>query len=536
MTRFKLNAAAYAVLAVVFVGIAALVIYEGFAWTVNRKYVPEGKSLLLRYKGPLLLAWNNEYAENRFVEKEGEIGVLKDMPGPGRHFYCPIWWERTLVDDVVVRPGELAVVTSKLGENLPNGQILVDGDLGETKYKGVLRRTFGPGRYRVNPYGYDCKIVKTEQDENGKQSGWVEVYPGYVGVVTYLTDNPYVTPKRSPGIQKDTLPPGLYPINPREMHVDMVSIGFNAEEISTEKKKDARGAVIFDESGEEMPVANTGISFPSSDGFKIYMDFSAIWGILPEQAPDVVIRFGNLEAVRQKVILPQCESICRNNGSKLGAVGLLIGDSRRKFQENVDTDFSKVLKEKNISLLYGLIRHIFIPKEVREPIQKGYVADELALTRAQETTTAKMEGTLREKEQNVLLEAAKITEGTKKFIAEIKAEGQKQSETIAAETERKVAAIDRQCAEIDAKKTVALGEADNAAKKMQQEAKAQLFELAVKAFGDPTAYTKWQFAQGLPEDIDLKMIYSGAGTLWTDLKGLTPVLNVKPDKAEKPAK
>jgi hypothetical protein len=535
MNRIKLNMASWLVLAVFFLVFAGLFVFQAFDWTVNRIYVPAGKSLLLRYKGPLLLMWNNKYAEGQFAQ-DGEIGVLENMPGPGRHFYCPIWWERTLVDDVVVKPGELAIVTSKLGGNLPSGQFLVDGDLGEAKSKGILRRTFGPGRYRINPYGYEYKIYKTEQEDAGngqiKQSGWVKIFPGYVGVMTYLSENPNVAPKRLPGIQKDTLPPGLYPINPREIQIDMVSIGYNAEEISTEKKKDSRGAIIYDESGEELPMANTGISFPSSDGFKIYMDFSAVWGIMPDQAPELIGRFGNLEAVKQKVILPQCESICRNNGSKLGAVGLLIGKSRREFQENVDTDFSKVLKEKNISLLYGLVRHIFIPKEVREPIQKGYVADELALTRAQETTTAKMEATLRESEQTVLLEAAKITEGTKKVIAETKAAGQKDSETIAAETEKKVAAIDRQCAEIDAQKTVALGEATNASNKMQQEARAQLFELAVKAFGDPTAYTKWQFAQGLPEDIDLKMIYSGPGTLWTDLKGLTPVLNVKPEKGK----
>ena len=65
---------------------------------------------------------------------------------------------------------------------------------------------------------------------------------------------------------------------------------------------------------------------------------------------------------------------------------------------------------------------------------------------------------------------------------------------------------------------------------MQQEAKAELFGLAVKAFGDPAAYTQWEFAQGLPENIDLKMIYSGPGTLWTDLKGVVPTLNVKPEQ------
>ena len=325
----------------------------------------------------------------------------------------------------------------------------------------------------------------------------------------------------------------MYAVNPYEMQIDLISIGFNAEEISTEKIKDSYGKIVLDESGEEQPVPKTGITFPSSDGFRIHMDFSAVWGVLPKQAPNIIRRFGNIDAVRQKVILPQSESICRNNGSKLGAVELLVGDSRQKFQADVDVAFKMILDEKDISLLYGLIRHIYIPKEVREPIQKGYIADELALTRTQETETAKMEAKLREAEQKVLLEAARISETTKKMVAETKATGQKEAETTVAETERKVATIDRQCAEIDAQKTVTLGEADNASKRMLQEARASLFELAVKAFGDPTAYTKWQFAQGLPEDIDLKMIYSGPGTFWTDLKGITPVLNVKPEKTGK---
>ena len=511
--------------------VLALPLYEVLEWTVNYYYVPEGKSLLLRYKGPLIFTGGNKYAARGQFAGDGEIGVKEAMPGPGRHFYCPIWWERTLVNDWVVQPGQLAVVTSKMGEDLPSGQFLVDGDVGQTKHRGILRRTFGPGRYRINPYAYDVKIVEPAQSETGKFSGWVHVNPGYVGVVTYLAEDP--ARRRKTGIQNDTLPPGLYPINPHEIQVDLVSVGYNAKELSTEKLKDERGRPLVDESGEEQPVPDTGISFPSADGFKIYMDFSAVWGIMPRQAPDIVRRFGNLEAVEQKVITPQCESICRNNGSKLGAVELLIGDSRQKFQEDVDAEIRLILTDKNISMLYGLVRHIYIPKDVREPIQKGYVADELTLTRSQETTTAKMEGRLREAEQKVLLEAARITENTKKLAAEVSANGQKDAETIAAETEHRVAAIDRRCAEIDAQKTVAIGAADNAAKRMQQEARAQLFELAVKAFGDASAYTKWQFAQGLPASIDLRMIYSGTGTLWTDLKGIVPTLNVKPEQQER---
>jgi hypothetical protein len=519
--------------------VVAVAGYEAFEWTVNRVYVPEGKSLQLRYKGPLIFTWlAKEAGVGKFAdESNGEMGVLEQLRGPGRHFYCPIWWERNIVDDVVVHTGEIAYINSMLGEegtSRKEGQFLVSGDIGQTQEKGTLRRILGPGRYRINPYGYRTTIVQTLVTQAGKNqlkhSGWVRIPAGYVGVQTYLTDDPDAKPARHAGIQDDVLPPGLYAINPKERQIDIVSIGYDAKEISTEKQKDENGKVLVDESGEGLPLPDTGIYFPSSDGFKIHMDFSVVWGVLPNQCPDMIRRFGNLEAVEQKIIVPQSESICRNNGSRMGAVELLVGDTRQKFQDGVDTAFQKVLKEKNITLLYGLVRHIYIPKEVREPIQKGYIADELTLTREQETTTAKTEAKLREAEQKVLLETAKITEETKKLVASVKATGQQTSEQMQADTDRKVATVDRQAAEIDAQRVVTLGEAESQAKKLQQQSKAELFGLAVKAFGEPAAYTQWEFAEGLPDDINLKMIYAGKGTLWTDLKGIVPTLPVTGEK------
>jgi regulator of protease activity HflC (stomatin/prohibitin superfamily) len=515
--------------------VTALAGFEIFEWTVNRVYVPEGQSLQLRYKGPLIFTWLSKKAENgKFAdESKGEVGVLERLRGPGRHFYCPIWWERKLVDDVLVHPGEIAVLNSMLGEeggDRKDGQFLVAGDVGHTEHKGTLRHVLGPGRYRINPYAYQHTIYKAEVSDVGqlKHSGWVEIPAGYVGVQTYLTDDP--VSKRHAGIQDDVLPPGLYAINPKERQIDLISIGYDAKEISTEKQKDENGRMVVDESGEGLPVPDTGISFPSSDGFKIHMDFSVVWGVMPDQCPDMIRRFGDLKAVEQKIILPQCESVCRNYGSRMGAVELLVGDSREKFQQDVDMAIQKVLKEKNLTLLYGLVPHIYIPKDVREPIQKGYIADELTLTREQETKTAKTEANLREAEQKVLLEAAKITEETKKLVANINATGQQTAEQMQADTARKVAAIDRKAAEIDAQRVVTLGEAQAQATKLQQQSKAELFGLAVKAFGEPAAYTQWEFAVGLPDNIDLKMIYAGNGTLWTDLKGIVPTLPVKDSK------
>ena len=499
--------------------------FIGFHWTVNRVYVDPGHSLMLRYKGPLVFGKKDAAAAGTFAE-EGQIGVLGNLRGPGRHFYCPVWWERTVVKDVIVRTGEVAIFTSKLGDSLPAGQFLVDGQLGETTQKGILRKVYGPGRYRVHPYAYTVNITATQEDNVGgqiKTSGWVEITAGYVGVVTYLTDNPTLGKKA--GIQDEVLPPGLYPVNPREMQVDVVEIGYREISIIVDKQMSGE-TLILDESGEPLPVRETGINFPSNDGFEIQMDFTAIWGVMPDEAPDIVRTFGDITAVERKVILPQSESICRNAGSRLGAVELLVGDSRQQFQFDISQELDKQLEAKHLTLLYGLVRHIYIPREVRLPIQNSFIADELTLTREQQRTTATTEANLREAEKKVELEAERIRAETIKLVANVGAEGEKTAKQIAAETEQLVAAVDRQVAELDAQRVVLLGEADAGALKLAEEARANKFTLAVSAFGNGRAYSQWQFAEGLPEDIELQLFYAGDGTLWTDLDKVLPTLQL----------
>jgi regulator of protease activity HflC (stomatin/prohibitin superfamily) len=299
---------------------------------------------------------------------------------------------------------------------------------------------------------------------------------------------------------------------------------------------DAGGQIVHDESGEPLAVPKSGINFPSNDGFDIQIDFTAVWGIMPDQASDIVRMFGNLDAVEQKVILPQSESICRNLGSKMGAVELLVGETRQEFQDETSTAFKDVLEEKHVTLLYGLVRHTYIPQEVRFPIQEGYIADEQKLTREQEQLTAKAEAKLREAEQKVQLETETIKAETAKMVAGVVAEGEKQSQETAAETKQLVAVIDKKIAEFDAQKTVKLGEANAKAEQLQAEARAAKFGLAVEAFGTPAAYNKWEFAEGLPASIDLQLFYAGEGTLWTDLKGAVPTVPLRPETPAPPAK
>lgn len=518
-------------------------LYQAFQWTVCRVYVPVGSSLLLQYKGSFLFGSNKPPAEGRLANPaNGEVGVVEQMAGPGRHFYCPIWWERTLVEDKVVKPGEVGVVTSLVGKDLrerlnveagkaadplADSQFLVDGDIGQTEYKGVLRKVYGPGRYRVNPYAYEFKVIRTDVESSGMQkkySGWVEIKTGHVGVVTNQTDNPLTGAKK--GIQPSVLPPGLYPMNPREQKVDIVEIGYREKTIVSAVQQDAAGNPILDASGEPTMAegAHGGIIFPSKDGFTIHMDFTAIWGIMPDQAPRVVEFSGNLEAVENRVVVPLIESICRNEGSKLGAVELLVGDTREEFQDETTRQFAKKLHETGVALQYGLVRHIYIPQEVRVPIQQKYLADELKLTRDQEQLTARTEANLREAEKKVELEAERIRVETEKLVAELKAEGDKTAAETRAETQKLMAVVDRQTAELERQSKVAVGQAEAESQKLMEEAKAMRFKLAVSAFGSGDAFNQWVFATGLPEDIQLNLLYAGEGTFWTDLKGFTDVM------------
>ena len=505
-------------------------------WTINRVYVPEGKSLQLRYKGPLLFGSRATARPGHFakVDEDGdplEIGVFEQLRGPGRHFYCPIWWERELIDDLLVETGEVAIVTSKLGDNLPTGQFMVDGDLDEVKHKGVLRKVFGPGRYRVNTYAFEFKKLETKAAPTGDEpvgpkanvTGWVGIPTGYVGVVTNLTDNPAT--KAKAGIQDKVLQPGIYLVNPQEQKVDIVGIGLGERSISVVHKLNELGEPALDENGEPLIAeAAGGISFPSSDGFLIHMDFTVVWGVMPDQAPQALAKFGDINAVEQKVILPQIESICRNLGSKYKAAELLVGESREEFQTEVSTAFRKALHGTDVTLQQGLVRYVYIPQAVRSAIQEGAVADELTLTRGQEELTAKTEGDLREAERKVELEAERTIVETEKKVALIKAEGDKLAEETKAESVKLVAAIDKDTAELEREAAITLGEAEGKSQQLMEEAKAGKFALAVAAFGSGDAYNQWVFANGLPEDIELDLLYAGEGTFWTDLKGFTDTM------------
>jgi hypothetical protein len=516
-------------------GLIGAVGYFGiWQWMVCRIEVPPGHSLQLTYKGPwpfgaVAQAPEGSLAQTDAAGRPLQSGVLEFMPGPGRHFYSPLEFDRVIVKDTVIPPGKLGVVVARVGKPLRDGAIFADAP----GFRGFQRKVLTPGRYRLNKYAYDVKIVNvdacieragTRQRREGEMS---LIPPGYVGVVTNKAEDPQTGQKQ--GIQNDVLQPGLYFLNPEEKRVDVISVGYNETTLMVQSQESggptrqagepARSRVRSEEGKDPVYVAGTGIEFPSNDGFQIHLDFTAIWGILPEQAPDVVRQFGTLKDVEQKVILPQIGSICRLHGSKHGAVDLLVGDTREAFQDGTAEELRSVLESKNLSLLFGLTRHIYVPSEVREPIQKAKIADELTKTRKQEQQTAKAQAELTEAKAKVTLGERRTAAETEKMVAKVEAEGEKKAREIEATTEKLKAEVDARTAAVEAKTTELLGEANALKTKLSKEAEADRYRRYVQALGGPEPYTKYVFAEGLPADLRLGIFYAGSGTLWTDLKG-----------------
>ncbi len=83
-----------------------------------------------------------------------------------------------------------------------------------------------------------------------------------------------------------------------------------------------------------------------------------------------------------------------------------------------------------------------------------------------------------------------------------------------------VAEKQREIAIIEAQRIEVLGLAKAEVQMMLGAARATKFEFQVKAFGgDSDAYARYAFAEALPDDMVIRLVQTGEGTFWTDLKG-----------------
>lgn len=494
------------------------------------------------------------------LAKEGQMGIQEEVLGEGRHFRNPYMYDWVILPIITIAPGKIGVVTAKVGADLPQGEFLAT-----EKQKGIWRRTLGPGTYRLNPFGYEITIEDA-----------VVIPIGYVGIITSLSG------KQAPegafaslgekGIRSDILQPGLYYVNPKQYQINIVEIGVNqvsllGQEGSTvitkgqiaaqnmamdelqdkmlekqaAKRRDyyqqaeaksapqrvqqaaASGKALHpaQQQTEGIHVLNEYVSFPSRDGFLISLDMTVEFELLPENIAWLYRSYGDLPAVIDKIIMPQILSISRNKGSEYRAKDFIVGEGREKFQMDMTDALSKTLSEKKIITHNALIRHVEVPMQILDPIQKASAAIEQDLTNKERQNTAKKQGELNTQMSLIEQRRAQVAQETQKLKAEIAAEQEKQVAQIQAETLRLIAQIEKETASFRASKVRTLGKATADSMEVIESQRANGSQMKTVAFGDPVAFSLWEFAGALKPDLRINILHSGTGTLWTDLHNAT---------------
>ncbi len=534
-----------------------------WTWFFCRFYVP------INYMAIITAKIGKNLPAGQILAQNGQKGIREEVLGEGRYFFNPVFYDWEIVPVTIIPPAKVGLLTSKVGVDLPSGEFLANPG-----QKGIGRSVLGPGKYRLNPYGYRIDVIDA-----------VSIPVGFIGVVTSLSgekaaDGQFARDNQK-GVRRDILQPGLYYINPKEYTVDILEVGLNQVSLLGEKgseiitkrrmatqnkatdelqsnvlmeqrvkreeylersqvaassldvrKHDKKTAVGQTAAPVSSLKARAGgksdslatfaltqfVEFPSRDGFDISLDMTVEFELQPEVIASVFKTYGDLPAVVDKIILPQILSVSRLKGSAYRAIDFIVGEGREKFQNDLTESLAAILKERNIIIHEALIRHVAVPNEILDPIQQSSVAIEQDLTNKERQNTARKQAELNTELGMIDQKQGQVIQETEKLKAEIKADQEKQVAETSAQALKTVAEIEKQTAGVRAEKTRKLGEAEAKIVQMVEGEKAKGQILKAQAFNDPAAYSLWEFASRLNEDIDITILHSGEGTLWTDLE------------------
>ena len=553
---------------IVFLILVVVLAWGIWMWGFCRFYVDPNEMAVITAKS------GDPLPPGQILAKEGQKGVQENVLGEGRHFLNPVFYERKILPVTIIPPGKVGIVTSKVGDELPEGEFLADPG-----QKGIWRTVLGPGKYRLNPYDYKIDVVDA-----------ISIPIGFDGVITSLSgeqapEGQFAGPGQK-GIRADVLQPGLYYVNPREFKVDVLEIGLSqvsllgkqggavitksqivtqnramqelqrsvlmeqaekradyfsqstslraspapaAKAPSRRRAKDESRQVGYGADADmladyEVPevapsfVLNQFVEFPSRDGFAISLDMTVEFELLPENIAWIYRTYGDLPAAVDKVIMPQILSISRLKGSAYGARDFIVGEGREKFQNDLTDALAKTLAERKIIIHNALIRHVDVPMQILEPIQQASLAQEQDLTNKEKQNTAKKLAELNTELSLIDQRREQVAQETEKIKAEVKADREKQVAEINATTLKLVSEIEKQTAGVNAEKVTKIGKANADVVRMVEGERAKGSQLKIKAFGDPIAYNLWTLAHSLNRDLKVSILHAGEGTLWTDLE------------------
>lgn len=451
----------------ILVGAAVLLFIPFFIWVFCRiEPGPDQIAILTRKTG-------KDLPSGQILALEpGQKGIQLDVLPEGRYFKNPYTWGWRIASIVDIPAGKLGVLTRLYGNDLPPGSIIATEGT-----KGIVAEVLSPGKYRVNPYAYGVQLFDA-----------ITIRPGSAGVVTSLVGddvlnadlppadrNKFLVRKGMKGVLPEVLDPGTYYLNPYML---------NVVEVTLQSQR-------FELSGDDA------ISFLTLDGFTVIVEGTIEYALTREKVALLTHEVGDMDDILKKIILPRARGFSRIEGSKNPAKNYIMGETRQRFQDNLETHLRDTTAAWGISVKSVLIRNIVPPDEIASIIRDREVAVQTAKKYEQQIEQAKSMAELTRQEMLAQQNKEKVEADTARIRAVILAQQEQAVRLTAANREFEVAKIDNEAADAQVAAMMARAGADKEVIRLDNEARAAVFASQAQAFGGGMNLARWLFYQKL---------------------------------------
>ncbi|MDO9540851.1 MAG: SPFH domain-containing protein [Kiritimatiellia bacterium] len=417
-------------------------------------------------------------------------GIILDVLPEGRYFRNPYNWGWKIAPITDIAAGKVGVLNRLYGKDLEPGKIIAAEDS-----KGIVAAILRPGKYRVNPYAYQINLFEAISI----RAGCVGVVLSQIGLDSLNSQlpenkrNSFLVDSDSKGVLPQVLDPGTYYLNPYI---------FNVVEVNLQSQR-------FVMSGDDA------ITFLTMDGFTVHVEGTLEFAIERDSAALLTHRVGDMEDIIKKIILPRARGFSRLEGSKSPAINYIVGETRQKFQNNLEAHLKERCRPWGVTVKSALIRNIVVPEEIASIIRDREIAVQSAKKYEQQTEQAKSKAELTRQEMLAVQNKEKVAADTVRIRAVIMAKQDQVVKTVAANRELEVVKLENDAALFQAQAMLSKAEADRDVIRLTNKAQADVFAEQVKAFGSGMNYAKYVFYQRIGPQIQTILSGDQPGGLGT---------------------